>query len=103
MKQMTILIGNDEYPYVETMGAMLSFKEAFGIEASAIEADNIEQNLQYMYHVVKSACKRQGTPFEMTFTEFCDNLEGLEYTRVRAEMARRLERVLKGDSDEKNV
>lgn len=103
MKQITILIGNNEYPYVETMGAMLSFKEEFGIEASAIEAGNIEQNLQYMYHVVRSACHRQGIPFDMSFEEFCDNLEGLEYTRVRAEIARRLERVLKGDSDEKNA
>lgn len=102
MKQITITVGGNEYPYVETMGAMLSFKEETGVEPSTITPNDIDTNLKYMYHVTRSACRREGVGFPYTFEGFIDALESVEYIRLVTAIAKYAEEALKGD-DAKNV
>lgn len=54
-----IEVNGKRYPYRETMGAMLSFKEETGLDAPV----DTEDSVKYMYHVVKSNCRRNGEEF----------------------------------------
>lgn len=79
-----INLNGEKYPYRETMGAMLSFKSETGLDAPA----STEDSVKYMYHVVKSNCRREGKKFEMSFQEFADALDGEEFLRVTTELAK---------------
>lgn len=80
-----IEVNGKKYPYRETMGAMLSFKEETGLDAPVDTADSVK----YMYHVVKSNCRRNGEEFKLSFQEFADALEGEEFIRITAALAER--------------
>lgn len=80
-----IEVGGKRYPYRETMGAMLSFKEETGLDAPV----DTEDSVRYMYHVVRSNCRRNGEEFKLSFQEFADALDGEEFIRVTAFLAER--------------
>ena len=77
-KQIEIRIGEKTYPYKETMGAMLAFKQETGLDAPI----DTEDTIKYMYHVVKAMCRRNKEEFGLSFEEFADGLDGDEYLRV---------------------
>lgn len=77
-KQLTITVNGQEYPYIETMGALLGFKNETGLDIPA----DLEDNLKYMYHVVKAVCRREKREFDMSFGEFADGLDAEEFNRV---------------------
>jgi len=87
MKQIKITIGGTEYPYQETMGAMLAFKRETGLDITQVAPEDTENNLKYMYQVVKHTCKVTGREFKMTFEEFVDNFHSLEYSRLLLDIA----------------
>lgn len=95
-RQIEIEINGEQYPYVETMGAMVGFKQETGLDAPV----DLEDTLKYMYHVVKAACRRKSIPFELSFQEFADGLDAEEFNRVTTAIAG--EAPAKGDS-EKNA
>lgn len=76
-KLKTIVIDGQEYTYRETMGAMVDFKNETGLDAP----EDVEDILKYMYHVVKSNCRREHREFNMSFREFADGLDGDEFQR----------------------
>lgn len=76
--QMGIVINGEKYPYVETMGAMLGFKQETGKDMP----EDLEEILKYMYHVVKAVCRRENKPFELSFDDFADGLDADEFNRV---------------------
>lgn len=80
-----IEVNGKRYPYRETMGAMLSFKEETGLDAPV----DTEDSVKYMYHVVKSNCRRNGEEFKLSFQEFADALDGEEFIRITAALAER--------------
>ena len=47
-KQLSINVKGTEYPYIETMGALLSFNRETGLDMPV----NLEDNLKYMYHAL---------------------------------------------------
>lgn len=77
-KQKTITVAGVEYPYIETMGALLDFQE----ETGKLEPAGLAENLKYIYCVVRSACRRLGREFDMTFQEFADSLDPVEFDRL---------------------
>lgn len=94
-KTYEIEVAGKTYPYRETMGAMLAFTEETGLDAPVTTQDN----LKYMYHVLKSQARRHdGVPFDMSFEEFVDGLYADDYLRLTADQANDAE---DGD-DEKN-
>lgn len=95
--QIEISLNGEKYPYRETMGAMLAFKEETGRDTPADTADSV----RYMYHVVKSNCRREGREFKLSFQDFADSLDGEEFIRVTAALAARAEE--SGDGPEKNA
>lgn len=72
-----IEINGEKYTYRETMGAALAFKQETGLD----EPEDEEGLLKYMYHVIKSNCRREGRPFDLSFQEFVDNLDSDEFLR----------------------
>lgn len=80
-----IEVGGKKYPYRETMGAMLSFKEETGLDAPV----DTEDSVRYMYHVVRSNCRRNGEEFKLSFQEFADALDGEEFIRITSALAER--------------
>lgn len=96
-RQIEIEINDRKYPYLETMGAMMSFKQETGLDAPV----DLEDQVKYMYHVVKSACRRKGEEFTLSFQEFADGLTGDEFLRVTAELAEQSGQT--GKDDEKNA
>lgn len=80
-----IEINGTKYPYRETMGAMLAFKEDTGLDSPS----TLEDSLKYMYYVVRSAARREGKEFALSFEEFADGLDGDEYLRVTGELTAR--------------
>lgn len=82
MKAIFLNFEGKNFPYIETMGAMLSFKHETGIEASAITPEDTENNLKYIYHVVKAYCRRNKEEFNYTFEEFADRLEFGAYIQL---------------------
>ena len=93
-----IEVNGKRYPYRETMGAMLSFKEETGLDAPV----DTEDSVKYMYHVVKSNCRRNGEEFKLSFQEFADALDGEEFIRITAALAERANENKDGDA-EKNA
>lgn len=93
-KQIDIEINGKKYPYRETMGAMVAFKQETGLEAPV----DTESTLIYMYNVVKAICRRNGQDFDLSFQQFIDGLDGDEYLRVVGECASDQE-----EGDEKNA
>lgn len=81
--RLEIEVDGKRYPYRETMGAMLSFKEDTGLDAPVDTADSVK----YMYHVVKSNCRREGIEFGLSFQEFADALDGEEFIRITSALA----------------
>ncbi len=80
-KQFEIDINGKKYPYRETMGAMVAFKQETGLDTPA----NTEDTLKYMYHVVKAMCRRTGQECDLTFQQFIDGLDGDEFLRIVGE------------------
>ncbi len=95
--QIEISLNGEKYPYRETMGAMLAFKEETGRDTPTDTADSV----RYMYHVVKSNCRREGREFKLSFQDFADALDGEEFIRVTAALAARTDG--DGDGKEKNA
>lgn len=93
-----IEVDGKKYPYRETMGAMLSFKEETGLDAPV----DTEDSVKYMYHVVKSNCRRNGEEFKLSFQEFADALDGEEFIRVTSALAEKAKENQKEDT-EKNA
>ena len=59
------------------MGAALAFKQETGLD----EPGDEEDLLKYMYHVVKSNCRREGREFNLSFQDFIDGLDSDEFLR----------------------
>lgn len=74
----TLTLAGEDYPYIETMGGLFDFQE----ETGKLEPSGLEENLKYMYHTVRSACRRYRKEFSMTFQEFVDALDPAEFVRV---------------------
>lgn len=74
----TIIVAGKEYPYVETMGALLDFQD----ETGKLEPAGLAENLKYIYCVVRSVCRRNGQEFTLTFQEFVDALDPAEFDRL---------------------
>lgn len=95
-KTYQIEIAGTKYPYRETMGAMSAFTEETGLEVPV----STEDNLRYMYLVLKSQARRSdGVPFDLSYDEFRDGLYADEYLRLVNEMAADTQ----VEDDEKNV
>lgn len=77
-RQIEIEINGKKYPYIETMGAMLGFKQETGKDMP----EGLEETLKYMYHVVKSVCRRENKTFDLSFDDFADGLDADEFNRV---------------------
>lgn len=82
MYNLKITVKNVEYPYFETMGACLAFKEMSGLEPFEVSATDQKANLQYMYCVTKLAARHDDVEFSLTFEEFVDGLKAEEYIRI---------------------
>lgn len=85
MYNLKITVKRIEYPYFETMGAYLAFKEMTGVEPS--ESIDVESNLKYMYCVTKAACRHDDVEFKLSFDEFGEGLLLGEYLRINNEVA----------------
>lgn len=96
--QIEIEINGEKYPYIETMGAMMGFKQETGLDAPV----DMEDTVKYMYHVVKAVCRREKRPFDLSFEEFADGLDGDEFLRVTAALAAKTSGNVK-EGDGKNV
>lgn len=97
-RQIEIEINGEKYPYIETMGAMMGFKQETGLDAPV----DMEDTVKYMYYVVKAVCRREKRPFDLSFEEFADGLDGEEFLRVTAALAAKASGNTK-EGDEKNV
>lgn len=84
-KIIEIEINGVKYPYLETCGSLLDFKQETGLDSPV----DLEDNIKYIYFVVRSACRRSGKTFEMSFQEFADSLDLEEFTRLMQEIAAR--------------
>lgn len=74
----TLTLAGEDYPYIETMGGLIDFQE----ETGKLEPSGLEENLKYMYHTVRSACRRYRKEFSMTFQEFVDCFDPVEFNRL---------------------
>ena len=93
-KQLEIEINGKKYPYKETMGAMMDFKQETGLDSPV----DTETTLKYMYHVVKAMCRRSGQECDLTYQQFLDGLDGDEFLRIVNE-----NRQDPAEGDEKNA
>lgn len=82
-KTSEIEIRGEKYIYRETMGAALAFKQETGLN----EPEDEEDLLKYMYHVIKSNCRREGKDFDFSFQEFVDGLDSNEFLRFVQEQS----------------
>lgn len=87
MKAIFLNFEGKKYPYIETMGAMLSFKNETGMDASDITPEDTENNLKYIYHVVKAQCRRNKEEFNYSFEEFADHLEFGDYIQLISDIS----------------
>lgn len=104
MKKVHLNFEGKKYPYIETMGAMLSFKSETGIEPTAIAANDTENNLKYIYHVVRAQCRRNGEEFKYSFEEFADRLEYGDYIQLLNDLNQVVmeQMAAKGEASSKN-
>ncbi len=75
-----IRIDGELFPCYPTMGAMVRFKQETGREVSSIEENSLTDACMYLWCCVKSASRREGKKFDMTFMDFADsiNLEDMQ-------------------------
>lgn len=91
----TIKLNGKEYPYIETMGALVAFKAEEGIEISDVKLTDSTHQVKYMYLVLRGACRHLGQEeFPLTFDEFCTALTGDEFLRVRLALAKEVKKRL---------
>lgn len=69
-----VTIKNERYPAFLTMGAMLRYREETGEEVSTIKDGDMAKLVTWMWCAVRGACSRQKRDFDMTLTEFADNV-----------------------------
>lgn len=87
MKKTKITINGVEYPFRQTMGSMVRFKQMQGIEVAEIKEGDTENLCAYFYCIIKSACNADGVEFKDDFLSFCDKLTAEDI----AEMTRQFE------------
>ncbi len=64
MKQTEVSIAGRKYPCYATCGASLRFKRKTRKEMSEAKLDDTEDVATVLWCVLKSACSREGVPFE---------------------------------------
>ena len=74
MLKFNVTINGKAYPCVETMGALLRFKEETGRELTEL-AKNPSDVAIYLWCCVRSGCKRDGIEFPLSLMEFADNID----------------------------
>ena len=74
-KPMTIKIDGKSLPCFPTMGAMLRFKEETGRDVTEVKPHEVSAVCVYMWCCVKSACAREGEPFDYTVQDFLDRVD----------------------------
>ena len=70
----TIRLQGRDIPCYVTMGALVRFKEETGQDAAYVHDMGVEGSLVLLWCCVKSACVREGVPFDMDKQTFFDNL-----------------------------
>lgn len=72
-----IKIGNKgEYPFRQTMGALLRFKHETGKDASkAMSEGDLSAIITFFYCCVKSACNADNVKCDLTLEDFADNID----------------------------
>lgn len=72
--KITIHISGRDLPCYVTMGALVRFKEETGQDVANVQDMGMEGSLVLLWCCVKSACVREGIPFDMDMQTFFDNL-----------------------------
>lgn len=81
MRCVEIEINGVSYPCVQTMGAMLRFKELTGREATEIDPRSLSDLCRFLWCCIVSACRRQGREFPMSLMDFADAVGSEELAR----------------------
>ena len=72
MKRYEITVDGTAYPFVQTMGAMLRFKQVTGKDFSHFEVGNTADAIAWIWSCAVSASKREGKQFPLTMEEMAD-------------------------------
>lgn len=80
----SIIINGTKYPCYYTMGAGLDFKNETGHDPEA--ATGSVDNTILLWCCARSACRREGVKFDMSLTDFCDQLTPADIESAVAEM-----------------
>lgn len=72
MKRYEITVDGIAYPFVQTMGAMLRFKDVTGKDFSEFDASKTSDTIAWIWCCAVSASKREGKQFPLTMEEMAD-------------------------------
>lgn len=73
------------YPNRTTMGAMIDFKRETGKEVNDIDTD-IELLTRFMFCCVRSACRADKVPFDLSFEEMADGMDLADFAQFQESM-----------------
>lgn len=74
MAKVEITINGKAYPCMQTMGAMLRFKQETGKEATEMDG-GFTDLCTYLWCCIVSACKADGIDFDLSLMEFADSID----------------------------
>ena len=72
MRRYEITVDGTSYPFVQTMGAMLRFKDMTGKDFSEFDASKTSDTVAWIWCCAVSGSKREGKQFPMTMEEMAD-------------------------------
>lgn len=72
MKRYEITVDGTAYPFVQTMGAMLRFKDVTGKDFSEFDASKTSDTVAWIWCCAVSGSKREGKQFPLSMEEMAD-------------------------------
>ena len=76
---MEITINGTVLPFVFTMGAIIDFKRLTGKDVDKLPEDDVEGMVALCYCCIKTACRKEGKIFDISFQDFADSLSFQEF------------------------
>lgn len=72
MARYEITVDGIAYPFVQTMGAMLRFKDVTGKDFSEFDASKTSDTIAWIWACAASSSKREGRQFPLSMEEMAD-------------------------------
>lgn len=86
LPKVTLTINGKDYPCYQTLGALRRFENETGHSVADFNQNSISEQVTLLYCMTKSACNKEGIPFDLCVDDFADALTPEDLTILAQEM-----------------